>query len=172
MNIQFHYSSSPVHSPVRAEELGKQFLTRCEEYALTDSPPWIATKEDCSCEIKLILELTLCETDEALAANATRMIEVLSNLSSKFGLTWNVGHQLEPHLGTIANGVPDEGLVDEIHTAMNVARSLSGLIVDDEFVDPDLTDQGERDEGEMGDEESWSGLFESPDSFIRFREWE
>lgn len=119
-----------------------------------------------------MLELSRDQTDEIPVELATQMIDVLSVLSAEFGLSWNVGHQFEPQLGTIVNGTPTESLWDEIRTAVQTARSLSGIIIDDEFIEPDSTFEHDEETTGLGDDQSWNDVFESPDKFIRFPEWE
>jgi hypothetical protein len=171
MNLTFLYSSGPLVSLSRAEDLETRFRGRCEQNGLTDIAPLIVIKEDCSFEIQLVLDLPPGESDDAPVAVAAKLIAVLSDLSSEFGLTWKVGHQLEPSLGYIADGIPEKALMDEVLTAIKIAKSLSGLIVDDEFIDLEATAQDESNSDHTGDEESWMGLLEKPDSFIRFPEW-
>lgn len=172
MKLHFLYSSSPIDSPERVDALKSQFQIACDKCTWMDSQPSIEMADDrCSIEAKLVLELTQPGSSDATVDCAMQMIRVLATLSSEFRLSWNVGHQLDPQLGTIIDGDPSGDLLDEIRTAVTVARSLSEIIVDDEFVEPDSSFEHDDQNGGLGDQRSWSDAFETPDPFIRFPEW-
>lgn len=132
--------------------------------------------------LQIAIAIHQAESDRAADALqiVTDLAEVLARIASQFGVTWHVGHEHDAHIGSIAAGVPADDVIDELRTAVNVARSLADLIVDDEFVEPDsfLLGSDDFDEQDVDQDEdcsaeaSWDDLFQPPESFIRFREFD
>ncbi|TWT94600.1 hypothetical protein [Stieleria varia] len=92
-------------------------------------------------------------------------LSVLCELSHAFEIDWTLHHEFESNLGNIRKGVIGNGLVDEIETSLRVARSLAGLISDDEIDDPFSSD-GEFDWRDLDGQMTWEPELVEP--LLRF----
>lgn len=169
MQIRFRYNSSPQGSREQAAAIMAQFTTSWAQVDLPEIKPAIEIGGDHKVVIQLAVDLSqppaAGESDEL----ASKMVGVFAELASVFETSWQVGHEFESQLGTIDSTTPLDDLIEEVQTAIKVAGSLTGIIVNDEFVEPDSTFSGKH---EIADDESWSELLESPEGFIRFPEWD
>ena len=173
MYLQFIYSSTPLGAPDQIEAVLSRFRSLCIECELEEDFSPMDVRADGSIEIKSTLHFGADDSEFDPSQSKLQIFRVLSSLASEFGHSWNVGHHLEPQFGTISAGIaPQElqELMEEVRTAIHVARSMTGLIVDDEFIEPESSVEPSGDN--IADEGSWSDLLESNESFIRFPELE
>ncbi|MCS7467942.1 hypothetical protein NZK35_14910 [Stieleria sp. ICT_E10.1] len=176
MQIRFVYTSSPVDDPERIETIVAALPAECRKQQIDAATPQIEIVDADSLSIAWVVDLGDADVSDPDAAAepiriATAAVQLFARLASQFRVSWDVGHELDPHLGRIVGDAAVDELIDEVTTAVEVARSLAELIIDDEFVEPDalVIEANATDEGE---DPSWVELFQPPDSFIRFPELE
>ncbi len=98
-------------------------------------------------------------------------VQFFSDCADRYQTAWHVADQHEPDLGKIEPAGLNDRLIEELKTAVSAAHSLSGLIVDDEFIEPESTFAGGRTQDDDGSD-FWNGLIDCEDEFIRFREFD
>ena len=171
MQIRFVYTSSPVDDPERIDAILAALPVECETQQIDAATPQVEIVDADTLNIAIVVDLSEAGGGGEPIRIATAAVQLFARLASQFRITWDVGHELDPHLGRIVGDAAVTELIDEVKTAVEVARSLAELIIDDEFVEPDavVMDAGESDD--RGDA-TWEELFQPPDSFIRFPELE
>jgi hypothetical protein len=175
MYLQFVYSSTPIAGTDRIDAILARFRELWRQCELDAGLPRVDVGEDGSIVITARLDCSGSDpaSDRLSVEPSVQLISILSQLASEYDHDWNVGHQLEPHLGTIAPGLAVQQLqvlTAEVQTSIDVANSLSGLIVDDEFIEPDLPFSP--DDPPLSDDQAWDDLLESREPFIRFPEFD
>ncbi|QDV41745.1 hypothetical protein Enr13x_15880 [Stieleria neptunia] len=171
MQIRFVYTSSPVDDPVRIDAILAALPAECETQQIDAATPQIEISDADQLVIAIVVDLSDAGAGAEPIRIATAAVQLFAQLATRFRITWEVGHELDPHLGTIVGDAAMDELIDEVKTAVEVARSLADLIVDDEFVEPDAPVMESDDSDDRGDA-TWEELFQPPDSFIRFPEFD
>ncbi|QDV84206.1 hypothetical protein [Planctomycetes bacterium TBK1r] len=176
MQIRFVYTSSPVDDPERIERILAALPAECRKQQIDAAATQVETIDADTLSVALVVDLSDAELRDADAAAepiriATAAVQLFARLATQFQISWDVGHELDPHLGRIVADAAVDELVDEVKTAVEVARSLAELIIDDEFVEPDAL-VIEADATDDREDATWEELFQPPDSFIRFPELE
>ncbi|WP_372894244.1 hypothetical protein [Stieleria sp.] len=181
MQIRFVYTSSPVDDPERIERIVAALPAECRKQQIDAAATQVETIDADTLSVALVVDLSdaelrdaeLCDADAAAEPIriATAAVQLFARLATQFHVSWDVGHELDPHLGRIVADAAVDELVDEVKTAVEVARSLAELIIDDEFVEPDAL-VIEADATDDREDATWEELFQPPDSFIRFPELE
>lgn len=174
MQIQFIYSSNTLGGREHVERVLTQLPVFWGKHQIDDVEHTITVSEDHIVTVCIEVLVSDAVDSDRNAQIATRTLQAFADLTGALDVVWHVGHQLDPKLGTIVDGQLPTKLVNEVRMALNVAESFAGMIVDDEFVEPDSVFDAETflAENALPDEESWNGLLESGDSFIRFPEFE
>lgn len=122
--------------------------------------------------LELKFEFTSLQPDQH-RESAAQIVTLLSALSSRYGVDWSIGHQMERELGKVVGGIPDPDLLAELETSIHVASSLAEIMIDDEFVDDEATDLSDDESDHDLDEEAedsdhWSSLMNPSETFKRF----
>ena len=173
MNLAFYFQSGPVGDPndgmAEAAELVRQLHGALDR--LDQQQRKCIVVRPCSPSVEVRFE-HCWEADQDDATAAEPVIELASlliNLENR-SLSWNVAHEHDGQLGRIHDGSSVDELAAEVQTAIRIARALSDLIVDDEFVDADITLASSS--STFGDDADWSQAFVGEESFQRFPEWD
>ena len=174
MQIRFIYSSDELRDSDQVQAVLASLPELFRKHQVETVPDRAEVNDDHVVTVRFEINLGDSDDIEESVRIATRSVQVFVDLSNEIDVTWNVGHELDPHLGTITSGRTSKTLVDEIRMALNVAQSLAGMIVDDEFVEPESFFDGQSlvKDNALTDDESWNGLLEPEDAFIRFPEFE
>jgi hypothetical protein len=181
VELQLVCSAQPQPHQEITDSIIAHFRQSCLRIRWYPEAPVIETNQRGQLEVRFCWAVdTHCNEDEVFA-QFNQLLETLARLSSDYELNWKVGHALEPDLGTISEGCIATELLAELRTAVTVARSLSPMIVDDEFVD-DLWAEEEIGDGEhqafgthpltAASDDCWTELLEPDASFTRFPELE
>lgn len=110
-----------------------------------------------------------CVPEEESLDQSHQIVSLLSQLSSDHSLECSLGHQMEQALGAISRGVPDSNLEQELGTSLRVAQALGQVNVDDEWLDEEeLGQMNTNQETDSVSEDSWSGLMDTTEEFVRF----
>ncbi|MEO1528229.1 MAG: hypothetical protein AAFX06_22635 [Planctomycetota bacterium] len=125
---------------------------------------------------RLAICFEVCGTADDSMPRVVQILDALGDVSTRFQVTWSVGHQHEAHLGCVREGEWEAGLREDILTSLQVARTFGGMIVDDEFIDPEFNDVGPFDRNRpvssATDEANWHEVLSAPDDFTPFPEWD
>jgi len=122
-----------------------------------------------SLEICFRLQWEDHRSDTEAAEPIAELAMLLANLCQPLGLAWSVGHEHDGHLGKIESLPNVAGLMEEVYTAIGIARALNELIIDDEFIDSDVSIAAAS--CDFGCESDWSSALGGEESFQRFPEW-
>ncbi|PAY16270.1 hypothetical protein CKO51_27335 [Rhodopirellula sp. SM50] len=181
MQIRFVYTSRPVKDPERIERIVAALPAECRKLQIDAATLQVQIIDADSLSIAMAVDLSDADLSDADLSDAdapgepiriaTAAVQLFARLASQFHVSWDVGHELDPHLGCIIGDAAVDELVAEVKTAVEVARSLAELIIDDEFVEPDALVM-EADATDDREDATWEELFQPPDSFIRFPELE
>ncbi|WP_182865283.1 hypothetical protein [Stieleria mannarensis] len=171
MQLCFVYTSNPLNDRNQIDAVLAAFPIECRRQQIADVGPQIDVNHAGELTVEIEVDLNATNATSESTRIATAAVGVVAELATQFKLTWNVGHQHEPYLGTVEAAVPPDDLLDEVKTAVSVARSLAEFSLEDEadeFAEPEtlVTDAADTDQA------TWDDLFQPPDTFIRFPEFE
>lgn len=171
MRLEFNFSSIDLADPQEVDSAVSCFKRLFAERHSDRELPLIEVDDEGIIQIAQHMQLRSDDDVQSASLEIATTVEIFDAVASEYSMAWKVGHQLEPHLGTIGDGGSTSDVIAEARTAIQVARSLSEMIVDDEFVEPDSVAESPVDDA-IGEDGAWSELLESPDAFIRFPEFE
>ncbi|QEG00699.1 hypothetical protein Mal15_47710 [Stieleria maiorica] len=171
MQLCFVYTSNPLDDRDRIDAVLAAIPIECRRQQIADLSPKIDINDSGELTIEIEVDLNSASSIAEPVRIATAAVEVFVELATQFELAWNVGHQHEPCIGTISAAAGVHDLMDEVKIAVDVARSLADFSIDEEenaFVRPEtsVTETG------ADDQASWDELFQPPDTFIRFPEFD
>ncbi|MCO8124061.1 hypothetical protein NHH03_20120 [Stieleria sp. TO1_6] len=180
MNLLFHCSGhcddgDCANGSLDHDAVAAQFHSHCDRRDWPLAAPQFDTNPGHPLAVRFELPLTESGSDDESLIVMMQLIQLLCDLSDQFNLNWQVGHQLEPQLGSIRNGCPQSTLITELQTSIIVGRSLAAVIVDDEWVDGEFASDQPADptaSASFSDDQAWHDLLQPPEAFARFPEWE